>query len=126
MAAFSLLFMVLVASANASPFFIPRDGPPGTLRFPFKIHGGQSALNKRQTVQSPIQNALPLQFYTVDMTVGTPPQAVNVVIDTGSSDTWFFAPGACQVGAYEQGQGPDTIPSGAVGCGGGCGLPILP
>lgn len=31
-----------------------------------------------------------LSYYTIDFSVGTPPQAVNAVLDTGSSDLWLY------------------------------------
>lgn len=36
-------------------------------------------------------------FYFVNVTVGTPPQTVQLDIDTGSSDVWMF--GAPEMGA---------------------------
>lgn len=36
-----------------------------------------------------------VQHYSIDVTVGSPPQAISVILDTGSSDIWFYAPGAC-------------------------------
>lgn len=48
----------------------------------------RSRLLKRHTVQSNAVNAVQLITYYTNVTIGSPPQSVGLIIDTGSSDTW--------------------------------------
>ena len=125
MSSLFLLVLGLIASTLASPFFIPRDTPPGALRMPFTVKRGQSGLSKREdvagTVGSQISNVVEtLGGYTIYVTAGTPPQSVSLIIDTGSTDTWMFAPDSCSVANEDEGPESEEPPSGAAGCGGGC------
>ena len=43
---------------------------------------------RRKTVQGNAVNAVQLITYYTNVTIGSPPQSVGLVIDTGSSDTW--------------------------------------
>lgn len=62
---------------------------------------------RSDTVQATITNELLL--YLINVTVGTPPQAISLQLDTGSSDIWFPATSAdicqqeslaCSLGTY--------------------------
>ena len=122
--AFFLLFMSLLATVTSSPVLYPR-GPqknPGTLRLPLSGTRGASPLSKRQTHQSTLYNQFDLFGYTVELLIGSPRQSVNVQIDTGSTDTWVFGPGACTVGSIQEEESPsyESAPEDALGCGGGC------
>lgn len=58
----------------------------------------RSAMIKRDTLPVDIGNAQVLDglgLYYVNASVGTPPQLVQLQIDTGSSDVWFFGPDSC-------------------------------
>ncbi len=72
--------------------------------------GKSQAISKRGTGSVPLGNAVFNGLFYVNATVGTPPQPVQLQIDTGSSDVWVFDVNACQ----------------EVGClGGSCKLPIF-
>jgi len=50
-------------------------------------------LSRRNTIQADLSNG---GFnYFVETQIGTPPQTVQLKIDTGSSDTWAYTPAAC-------------------------------
>ncbi|CRG89996.1 putative aspartic-type endopeptidase opsB [Talaromyces islandicus] len=46
------------------------------------------------TAQVTVVNDISYGLYYVNATVGTPGQELSLVLDTGSSDVWFFGPGA--------------------------------
>jgi hypothetical protein len=50
-----------------------------------------SSISKQQknNVPAPIYNLQNSGFYSLNITVGTPPQPVSVLLDTGSSDLWL-------------------------------------
>lgn len=53
-------------------------------------------LSERGTVSTDIVNwpqALP--YYTVMVSAGTPPQTMELVVDTGSGQTWFYGLNSC-------------------------------
>lgn len=53
-------------------------------------------LSKRDDVANvTISNAIFDGLYFVNATVGEPPQLVQLQLDTGSSDIWFFGPRSC-------------------------------
>lgn len=41
----------------------------------------------------PLENQL--MAYLVDLSIGSPPQTVQLVLDTGSSEIWAYSSGAC-------------------------------
>ena len=65
--------------------------------FPMKFARTQPrrALQKRDPFSVSLGNAIQSGLYYVNASVGTPPQTVQLQIDTGSSDIWMFGPGAC-------------------------------
>ena len=83
----SLLLGGLLAVAEASPKVLP-------MKFQ-KDKRNAAALQKRNTVSVDVGNAHKNGLYFVNATIGTPPQTVNLQIDTGSSDVWMFGPGSC-------------------------------
>jgi len=52
----------------------------------------KETLRKRETYGVTIGNAFSHGLYYVNASVGTPPQTVQLLIDTGSSDVWMFGP----------------------------------
>ena len=64
---------------------------------PFGRSRPRHALSKRDTnpLSVNIGNSVLYGLYYVNASVGTPPQFVQLQIDTGSSDVWMFGPGAC-------------------------------
>ncbi len=54
-----------------------------------------SPLQKRATFPVTVGNAILDNLYYVNASVGTPPQLVQLQIDTGSSDVWMFGPHSC-------------------------------
>ena len=55
----------------------------------------RSALSKRDPFSVTLGNADTTGLYYVNASVGTPPQIVQLQIDTGSSDVWMFGPNSC-------------------------------
>jgi hypothetical protein len=55
----------------------------------------RSILQKRGTLSVNIGNDITNGLYFVNASVGTPPQNVQLQIDTGSSDVWMFGPHSC-------------------------------
>ncbi|RMZ88014.1 hypothetical protein DV736_g4756, partial [Chaetothyriales sp. CBS 134916] len=110
-------FATVVLAASALLAGLPATlaaAQPGTIGFSFdrKRVSARDApsLVRRQskTVLSALSNELML--YLINVTVGTPPQAFSLQLDTGSSDIWFPAQsasictesGGCPVGTYNQ------------------------
>ena len=71
---------------------------PRVISMPFARRNTTSSIAKRDSFAASLENYLPGVQYFVTAGVGTPPQTVELIIDTGSSDTWMFAPGSCIAG----------------------------
>jgi Eukaryotic aspartyl protease len=91
---FSLLTTLsLVTSVFAIPMSMPDRGSdiPRTIRMP--IARKARDLSRRSMIQADLSNG---EFnYFIETQIGTPPQTVELKIDTGSSDTWAYTPAAC-------------------------------
>ena len=55
----------------------------------------RSMLQKRDPFAVNLGNLRSSGLYYVNASIGTPPQIVQLQIDTGSSDVWMFGPGSC-------------------------------
>ena len=94
------LASLLLSLSTVTKVLAQQDGS-GTLLLPMKrtISGGineEGALIARDgsgTLNVGLANGL--TQYTVNISVGTPPQPLQVILDTGSSDLWFPAAEAC-------------------------------
>ena len=83
-AAFALACLIEHASSN-----------PKVMPMKFGRLQPRQALQKRDTLSVDLGNAITSGLYYVNASVGTPPQLVQLQIDTGSSDVWMFGPDAC-------------------------------
>lgn len=73
---------------------------PKVVHMPMTRNRNVNNLWKRAaTVNVTVVNDVFDGLYFVNATVGTPPQLVQLQIDTGSSDVWFFGPQSCDVSA---------------------------
>jgi hypothetical protein len=80
-----VLLCVLVSLGDASPKV-----------FAMRMYRKErSILQKRGTLSVNIGNAIVDGLYFVNASVGTPPQIVQLQVDTGSSDVWMFGPESC-------------------------------
>ncbi|EXJ72475.1 uncharacterized protein A1O5_04980 [Cladophialophora psammophila CBS 110553] len=88
-----LLFICLLGPSSALPTYEERDGPNSYIALPFtRKLSASPAGRKRQAFSSPLT---PLSSsYYIDVTIGTPPQPLSLVLDTGSSDVWAYSPAA--------------------------------
>jgi hypothetical protein len=68
---------------------------PKVLHMPMARNPNANPLAKRDSASVTVTNALSEGIYFVNATVGTPGQLVQLVLDTGSSDVWFFGPNSC-------------------------------
>jgi len=82
------LLTLLTAEALASPRVVP-------MKLQSRQKTSPSSMQKRSFTAS-LQNYLPGLEYFVAVTVGTPPQDLELIVDTGSSDIWMFAPDVCK------------------------------
>jgi hypothetical protein len=87
-----ILFNLLLGVASALPSPQAQDSKKSFITLPFarKLSSGPARL-KRQAFDSDL---LPLTVasYYIEVTVGTPPQRLSLVLDTGSSDIWAYSP----------------------------------
>jgi len=61
----------------------------------------RSIIQKRASLTVTVGNAFTKGLYYVNASVGTPPQLVQLQIDTGSSDVWMFGPHSCDSSTSE-------------------------
>lgn len=83
----SFTLLGLAASALAAE--------PKVLHMPMARNPNANPLAKRDSASVTVTNAMSEGIYFVNATVGTPGQLVQLVLDTGSSDVWFFGPNSC-------------------------------
>jgi len=84
LAAISLL--PLVSASGTLQLGITGKREIGSSSQPLRRRAGTSG-----TVNAPLsENPLFVQYYA-DVTIGTPPQAIKLIVDTGSSDIWTVA-----------------------------------
>lgn len=81
--ALSLFALLTTESLAAQVVHMPLNSRP------------KSKLERRSFTAS-LQNYLPGLEYFVAVEMGTPPQKLELIVDTGSSDVWTFAPGVCE------------------------------
>jgi hypothetical protein len=71
---------------------------PRVLHMPMARNPQANHLTKRGgSALVGITNAMSEGLYYVNASVGTPGQEVQLVLDTGSSDVWFFGPNSCDM-----------------------------
>lgn len=107
----SLISTGLVAGATLASLASAVDTRhiSGVVHLPIKKNRAVEAaqIQKRQSNSSVVQVGLDnaLMLYYAEAAVGTPPQRVNLQIDTGSSDTWVVYSGnpVCASRACDQG-----------------------
>ncbi|KJK65675.1 SAPs pepsin-like proteinases secreted from pathogens to degrade host protein [Aspergillus parasiticus SU-1] len=56
---------------------------------------GKQSVSNNDSFAVPIGNYIPVGIYYVNASIGTPKQAVNLQLDTGSSDVWAFGVHSC-------------------------------
>lgn len=115
MAPLSLLSAATVLSLSLYTGFALAE--PGVVGLTFKKRGITKSedharrLRRRQgTPEAPIYNAQGNLLYLVNTTVGTPPQNIELQLDTGSSDIWIPTSSSsicqrdqrCVTGSYDQ------------------------
>lgn len=98
-----LFLLAYHVSASPVPVSLPARSPAGVVRMPMSKRGAGS-LARRQTVDTGItsghedaQFGDTQGYYYVTVEVGTPAQSLDILVDTGSSDTWVYGSGYCGV-----------------------------
>jgi hypothetical protein len=92
----ALIFSLLLASALAGPVLIDFDKRETWHR---------PRLQRRSAADANVFNAQSSLMYLVNITVGTPPQPLQLQLDTGSSDIWipFASAMPCKAGRCLEG-----------------------
>ncbi|KIW27138.1 uncharacterized protein PV07_06905 [Cladophialophora immunda] len=88
-----LVFFWLLSVASALPSLQGRDAPSYVALPLTRKRSVSSAGHSRRAFSSSLSHKN-LAHYTIDVNVGTPPQALSLVLDTGSSDIWAYSPDA--------------------------------
>lgn len=95
----SFAFSALLPRLLHAISIAPRSSNPRALGVEFtrttraasQVVSHRSKLHKRQEiVEQPLDNLV--LYYTANITLGTPPQALQLLIETGSSDLWVNTP----------------------------------
>lgn len=91
---FFYTYLLFIVSAQVVKLDVRRVKHP--LADPYRIKardvGGGFTTKQFQEIIDRIQNER--FFYAAVVGIGTPPQAVSLLLDTGSSDTWCYTPGS--------------------------------
>ncbi|KAG6000194.1 hypothetical protein E4U54_001511 [Claviceps lovelessii] len=111
----SLAALPLVAQAIKIPMDNKMRQEPGLVRYPITVNRAPSRHNLQRRQQEVATHAQQSGFfYSIELQVGTPPQAVSVNFDTGSAELWINPvcskssdPAACQ--SYGRFNGSQTF-----------------
>jgi len=87
----SCLLLSVLASATAEA---PKVVQMQTFRHRREIVP-ETLLKRANPLEVTLGNAPTIGLYYVNASVGTPPQGISLLIDTGSSDIWMFGPRSC-------------------------------
>lgn len=93
-----------LCSLAASALVADAIAEPRVLHMPIARKPNAGRLTKRGTQGTALviaNNAISESLYYVNATVGTPGQLVQLDLDTGSSDIWFFGPNSCDTTTVE-------------------------
>ncbi|OAP57074.1 hypothetical protein AYL99_09187 [Fonsecaea erecta] len=85
-----ILFWTLTV-ASALPFFQEQEASSYVSLPLTKKRSVDAAKHRRRAFSSSLGHKN-LVHYTIDVNIGTPPQALSLVLDTGSSDIWAYSP----------------------------------
>jgi Eukaryotic aspartyl protease len=96
-----LAVSTLMACIQAAPVTLSakRTAEPKTIRMPISKQARD--ISKRQAPVASLENEV--FKYFIQVQVGTPPQAMSLELDTGSSDTWVFSDSGCSDVGCDQG-----------------------
>lgn len=85
-AALNLVLPLLLASSSLAGVV-----PIPIWKNPASPHLARRDIHSRATVLQVLDNSHLRGSYYANITVGTPPQPISVIVDTGSSDLWVLA-----------------------------------